>query len=405
MLIAFAVVLLDLIGFGIMVPILAFYVLQLGGGPEMATFCMALYVIGMFISTPILGRRAYYDGRKPVLILSMVGAIIGYIILGFAESVWVVAISRLVGGLMAGNIAAAQAYITDISSPENRAKAMGMIGAAFGLGFIIGPALGAYLAGDTFEGANLFLPAMLSAFMSFSALLVIIFALPESLDKAHREELRAQKRVTQWQAFTTVVKHPIVVLVLLACFIFNTAAGFVEAIFPLWSDATDIAKGPKDLIPLLLIAGVAMVIVQGGLMGPLSRKFGEERLVIGGAVIFAVSMVGLTIAGSYQFYYGVMLGLIGQSCGTALILTPLQSLVSQCADHTNRGMVMGVYSSAGTCARGVGTLLTGVVFANISINSPYLIGATLMGLLLMVSLVINARWQVHQNSQLDGQQL
>jgi len=169
MLIVFLVIVLDLIGFGIMVPILAYYVVQLGGGPELATFCMALYAIGMLISTPILGRLSDFHGRRPILMLSMVGAIIGYLMLGFAESLWVVALSRLLAGLMAGNIAAAQAYITDITSEENRAKGMGLIGAAFGLGFVIGPALGSYLAGDDFATANLFLPAMVSAGMCAAA--------------------------------------------------------------------------------------------------------------------------------------------------------------------------------------------------------------------------------------------
>ena len=122
MLIVFLVIVLDLIGFGIMVPILAYYVVQLGGGPELATFCMALYGIGMFVATPILGRLSDCYGRKPILMLSMVGAIIGYLMLGFAQSLWVVALARLLAGFMAGNISAAQAYITDITSEENRAR-------------------------------------------------------------------------------------------------------------------------------------------------------------------------------------------------------------------------------------------------------------------------------------------
>ena len=190
MLIVFLVIVLDLVGFGVMVPILAYYVVQLGGGPELATFCMALYAVGMLVATPVLGRLSDYYGRRPILMLSMVGAIAGYLLLGFAEALWVVALSRLLAGLMAGNIAAAQAYITDITSIENRARGMGLIGAAFGLGFVIGPALGSYLAGDDFATANLFLPAMLSASLSGAALLAIIFLLPESLDPAQREALR-----------------------------------------------------------------------------------------------------------------------------------------------------------------------------------------------------------------------
>ena len=278
MLIVFLVIVLDLIGFGIMVPIMAYYVVQLGGGPELATFCMALYAIGMFIATPILGRLSDFYGRRPILMLSMVGAIVGYLMLGFAQSLWVVALSRLLAGLMAGNISAAQAYITDITSEENRAKGMGMIGAAFGLGFIIGPALGSYLAGDDFATANLFLPAMVSTGLSAAALLAIIFALPESLDDDHRQALRQQPHPGRITLLTSLWNRPLIPHFLVGVLIYNTGAGMAEAIYPLWVRDTGIAAGPRDLMPLLLVGGIFMVVVQGGLIGPLTRRFGEHRL-------------------------------------------------------------------------------------------------------------------------------
>jgi MFS family permease len=398
MLIAFFVILLDMIGFGIMVPILAFYSLQLGAGPEMATFCMALYVIGMFISTPVLGRLSDYYGRKPILMLSMVGAVLGKPILGLAATVLMVAVRRLVSGLMAGNIAAAQAYATDVTTPENRAKAMGMIGAAFGLGFIIGPALGSYLAGDSFTDANLFLPAMLSATMSLLALLAIIFFLPESLSIENRQRLRREKRLGQARAFVNVAREPMVFSIVVACFIYNLAAGFVEVIFPLWSQGTGVAAGPKDLTALLLVAGFGMVIMQGGLIGPLTRRFGEERLVIAGSLIFATALLLMTVAGSAISYYGVMAALVGQGMGAALVLTPLQSLVSQTSSETNRGMIMGVYSSVGTLGRGIGTAVTGLAFANIHMHSSYYIGAACMVALLIQALIIKSRWAKHTAS-------
>lgn len=401
MTIAFFIILLDMIGFGIMVPILAFYTLQLGAGAEMATFTMALYVIGMFISTPILGRLSDYYGRKPVLMLSMFGAVVGYIILGLANTVWMVALSRLISGLMAGNVAAAQAYATDVTTPENRAKAMGMLGAAFGLGFIIGPALGSYLAGDSFSDANLQLPAMVSAGLSLSALIAIILFLPESLDKSHRDELRRQPRVSLWRAFLKTIDEGMVFKLIAACLIYNIAAGFVEAIFPIWAAETKVAYGPKDLIPFLLVAGVAMVIMQGGLIGPLSRRFGESKLVMVGSVVFGVSMFGMTLAGTQASFYGVMAGLVGQSIGAALILTSMQSLVSQCTSETNRGMVMGVYSSAGTLGRAIGTALTGVAFANIHIHSSYYIASSSMLVLLLIAMSIRAMWLKQQNSSAD----
>jgi len=365
---AFLVILMDMIGFGIMVPILAFYSLKLGADADVATLCMALYAAGMLVSTPILGRISDYYGRRPVMMLSMIGAVIGYILLGFATTIWMVAMSRFLSGLMAGNIAAAQAYITDITSEEDRAKGMGLIGAAFGLGFIIGPAIGSYLAGDDFEKINLWLPAMVSAAMSFCALLAIIFFLPESLSEEQKQH-------------------------------YNIAAGLVESIFPIWADVTSIARGPKDLVPLLLVAGLTLAVIQGGLIGPLAKRFGEKRLLFFGCGGFALSVLGLTLAGRVGSYYGVMLALACQSGAAAFIMTPLQSLISKRASHTERGMVMGLYSSAGTMGRMLGTIASGALFVNINTHSPYYSGALCMLVLIIIGFSIRAKSERQVTSQ------
>lgn len=398
MLIVFLVIVLDLIGFGIMVPILAYYVIQLGGGPELATFCMALYAIGMFISTPILGRLSDHYGRKPILMFSMVGAIIGYLMLGFAQSLWVVALSRIIAGLMAGNIAAAQAYITDITTEADRARGMGLIGAGFGFGFIIGPALGSYLAGDDFATANLFLPAMVSAGMCASALVAIVLLLPESLDLEHREALRARKKPGRLQILREVWERPLIPQFLVGVLIYNTGAGLIEAIYPLWVRDTGIAAGPRDLMPLLLVAGVVLSVIQGGMIGPLTRRFGEHRLFQIGAAGFSLAMVCTVIAGELGSYYGAMAALAFQSASAALVLTSMQSLVSHCAAPTERGMVLGIYASAGTLGRVIGTLVTGVMFARVHIESPYLTTVVLMLALFFIARGIQGQWAFHRET-------
>jgi DHA1 family tetracycline resistance protein-like MFS transporter len=392
MLIVFLVIVLDLIGFGIMVPILAYYVIQLGGGPELATFCMSLYAIGMFISTPILGRLSDYYGRRPVLMISMVGAIIGYLMLGFAESLWMVGLSRIVAGSMAGNIAAAQAYITDITTEADRAKGMGLIGAAFGLGFIVGPALGSYLAGDDFATANLFLPAMVSASMSAAAFLAIFFLLPESLDQEHRDALRTQKKPGRMEMLRKVWDKPLIPNFLFGVLIYNIGAGLVEAIYPIWVKDTGIAAGPRDLMPLLLAGGVVLAVIQGGMIGPLTKRFGEHRLFQIGAVAFSLAMVCTVIAGEMGSYYGAMAALAFQSGAAALVLTCMQSLVSHCAEPTERGMVLGIYASAGTLGRVIGTLATGVLFARVHIESPYVTTIGLMLVLFLIARSIEKGW-------------
>lgn len=394
MLIIFVVILLDLIGFGIMVPILAYFVVQLGGGPTLATACMALYAVGMFIASPVLGRISDYYGRKPVLVVSMAGAVLGYILLGLAETIWLIALSRLLSGFMAGNLAAAQAYITDITSEANRAKGMGLIGAAFGLGFIIGPVLGTWLAGDDFATANLRLPAMVSAGMSALALAVIVFVLPESLDESHRKALRAQPRLGQWQAFRKAASNGLVLPFLQGTLIYNMGAGLVESILPLWVKDTGIAAGPRDLMPLLFVAGVIMAVVQGGLIGPLTRRFGEQRLLVSGALGFSLSTLVMMTAGNLGLYYGVMLALCLQTVSAALVLTSMQSLVSMTAGPHERGLVMGAYSAAGTLGRVIGTLLTGAVFAYLHIHSSF----ALAGCLALCLMLLSAKKLKHPNA-------
>lgn len=385
MLIIFLVIVTDLIGFGIMVPILAYYALQLGGGPELATFCMSLYAIGMFIASPILGRMSDRYGRRPVLLISMLGASAGYLLLGFSESILIVAISRLFSGFMAGNLAAAQAYVTDITTLENRAKGMGMIGAAFGLGFIIGPALGSYLAGDNFETANLFLPAMVSAGLSATAFFIVLFFLPESLDQEHRLALRGQPRVNQWQAFKKVAQNHFVLQFLVGALFYNIAAGFVEAIFPIWVKDTGVAMGPKDLMPLLLVAGILLSIVQGVLIGPLTKAFGERRLLQVGAIFFSLSTIASIWAGSESNYYAVMAALVLQTVSAALVITSMQSLVSMEAEATERGLVLGIYAASGTLGRIIGTILTGIIFANINIHGSYVMAGFFTFLLFLLA--------------------
>jgi len=392
MYIAFFVILLDMVGFGVMVPIMAFYALQLGAGAEISTLCMALYVIGMLISTPVLGRLSDCYGRKPILMLSMFGAVGGYIMLAFADTVLLIALSRLLGGLMAGNVAAAQAYVTDVSTPENRAKAMGMIGAALGLGFVIGPILGATLAGDDFATANLQLPALVSACLSLSALCMVALFLKESVTAEQMSQARSEKGVSRLRAVSLVIKHELLSALIVAGLLYNMAAGLVEAIFPLWADATGVAAGPKGLVPLLLVAGVSMVIMQAGLIGPLTRRFGEQKLVIAGAAGFAVGMLQFPFAGDSGSVVWVMLCLALQAACASLMVTSLQSMVSQCAASSNRGMVLGVFSSAGTLGRAIGTSVSGLMFVTIDQHSPYLVSVALMVLVVMAALSIMRRF-------------
>ncbi len=388
----FFIILIDLIGFGILVPILIYYAEQLGASPTVATLVASLYVLGLIVATPVLGRLSDLYGRKPILMLSMLGATLGYLLMGFATELWMIAVARLVAGLMAGNIATAQAYIADITTEHNRARGMGMIGAGFGLGFIIGPALGASLAGDDFANANFALPSFLSAALSFTAFLAVLFILPESLSDTERRAARDRPAEKRIETFKRILKQPVVLRIILAGMMFNSAAGLFESIFPLWGKYLGILKGPDDLTIILVLGGLALVIVQGGLIGPLTRKFGEHRLLQVGAVIYGGSLLLMSFMGLEGSLIGVIVAMASISIGGALVMTSSQSLISQCAIRSEHGAVMGVYNSVGTMGRFIGTAAAGLVFSVLGNQSNYYLGAGLMVLMLLMAFSITKNW-------------
>lgn len=411
MLVAFLVILIDMIGFGIMVPIFAFYALNLGATPALATALMGLYVVAMMFSTPVLGRLSDYYGRKPVLMLSMVGATVGYVILANASSLWMIALARLISGSMAGNIAAAQAYMADITDENNRAKAMGTISAAFGMGFLIGPMLGGLLAGESFENANLVLPAYVSAGLSSAAFIAILLFLPESLNREHRDALRAQPKVSRLQAFGEVLSRPLLRKIIICGVLFNLGAGLFQTLFPIW--ASDVGThivalqagiipffgtGPKGLVPFLFLGGISLTITQLKLVGPMTARFGEQRLLMMAALGYSLSLLGLCLAAGLHSLGLVYVFMITISCSGAFASTSVQSLASKRAANTERGMVMGAFNAFGSMGHGIGIVLTGSAFTYISMNASYYIAALVMVLVAVMALAVKRHWDAEQSA-------
>ena len=229
--ILFLIVFVDLVGFGLIIPLLPFYAERFGASPQVVTILLAIFSLMSMISAPLWGRISDRIGRRPVLMASMLAAAFAYLWLGFATELWMLFAARAFAGLCAGNIAAAQAYIADVTPPERRARGMGMIGAAFGLGFIIGPALGGIVAGNELATADLQAPGLIAAGLSFAAFLGVVLFLPESLPTA----VRARQSRSRIAVLQSVLRRPMLARLFAVFFLVILAFAGMESTFAMWA--------------------------------------------------------------------------------------------------------------------------------------------------------------------------
>ncbi len=365
---------ISLVGFGIIIPLLPFYVQNMGASPEIITITMGLYSLAQFVASPIWGKLSDRYGRRPILIWSLFGTVISYVLLAFADMLGFLIFTRILGGLMAGNLGAAYAYVSDISTEKDRSKYMGFMGASFGLGFIFGPAIGGVLAGTDVETANYILPALAAAGLSAIAFLGVIFFLPESLKPEIRERLAQAPKVDLSERFRIALSRPVLSMLIIISLLFVTAFAVFEVIYPLWANYI-LDYGPRQIGFMLTYVGVISVIVQGGLIGPLTKRFGDGTIAVCSVILAAVGY--LWLAGSTAFA-SMIFGQTLLSAGAALFNPTSTSLVSKEADETEQGAVLGIYQGVSALGRIIGPSFAGLAFAQISVAAPFLIGALFM---------------------------
>lgn len=369
----FFIILLDIAGFGILLPSVMFVLQNMGAGPGYATLIVAMYSIGQFIAGPLWGQLSDRIGRKPVLLISMSGAFFAYLLMIIAKTPEMILISRLLAGLMAGNIATAYAAVADLTPPDNRAKGMGVLGAAFGLGFVIGPAIGGFLGGATPETATIYYPSIASAVMVGLAMLATMFFFKETLSKEHREELKSQPKVGRIGGLKKVILHPVLMRFCIFIFMVSLTAAFMEPVLPLLVGKR-YGWGPLNMGYVFIIVGLVIATVQGGLVGRLAKSFGEKNMV---KIALSLLIIGLLIIIYTPYSYGVVLGLCCTGVGTTLFTTAISALASHRAKPTEKGLVMGVVQSMQAFGRSVGPLFAGSLFAYWE-GLPYLAGVILM---------------------------
>jgi DHA1 family tetracycline resistance protein-like MFS transporter len=307
------------------------------------------------IFSPVMGRLSDKYGRRPVLLLSILGTSLGFLILGLANTLLLLFIGRIIDGISGGNISTAQAYIADITTRENRAKGMGMIGAAFGLGFIFGPAIGGILS-----RWGIGVPFFFAAGLALANAILLYFTLPETVTKDHPARVSAA-RGRGWSNLVKAFSQPRLGFVLTIYFLFIVAFSIMTTSFSLYT-MFRFGYDAQHNGWLFAYVGVIAVVIQGGLIGKLVKRFGELPLVIVGALFFAGSLFAVPFVGPQQG--GLIALLIGGgifSLGNSLSAPALTSLASKSVGPAEQGSVLGVTQSVASLARAVGPALAAVL--------------------------------------------
>ncbi|MEK6279760.1 MAG: MFS transporter [Acidobacteriota bacterium] len=353
----FTTVFIDLLGFGIVIPVLPFYAegTQFNATPRTIGLLFASYSIMQLIFSPVLGRLSDKYGRRPILLISIIGTGIGFLILGFAKTLWMLFLGRILDGISGGNISTAQAYIADITTKEDRAKGMGLLGAAFGLGFIFGPAIGGILSRWGVQ-----VPFLFAAGLCFANAGLLYFTLPETVTADHPARVSAARGRGFVQLFQSV-KQPRLGFVIIIYFLFVVAFSIMTTVFSLYT-MFRFGYDAQHNGYLFAYVGLIAVVIQGVLIGKLVKRFGEMPLVIAGALFFALSLFAVPFVGPNAG--GLLALLIGGgifSLGNSLATPALNSLASKSVSAAEQGSVLGVVQSAASLARAVGPTITAVL--------------------------------------------
>lgn len=384
----FAVVFINLVGFGLVVPLLPFFAQSLQAEPWQITLMFSAYSLGQFFAEPFWGRLSDRIGRKPVLLATLAANAVGYLLLAFAPNIWAAVLVRLFTGLGAGNISTVQGYIADVTPPARRAGRMGLIGAAFGLGFIVGPGLGGLLAQPQMGHVGYQLPIFAASGAAVLAALGVIFFLRESRAKADP----AAPRPAFLSGLHFARADAVVSRVLAVSLIYLAGFSAMEAAFGLWAEQR-YAWTAREVGLSFMIVGLVSALNQGLLAGRLARRFGEARVLATGMLLFGASLL-LQVAAPPAWFPAAQIDLglfvvpvsagwiipivmgIG-ACGMSLAMPNISALISHASPPDRQGAMLGLNMAAGSMARIAGPMVAGVLYSAVGADWPFLVGAAL----------------------------
>ncbi len=380
------VVFISLAGFGITTIPFPIVAEQMGASDFWKTFGGAgVFSLFQLIFTPIWGRFSDAYGRKPILVLSLAGTVVAFAWLSIADSLLSLLIARAFGGIMSGNLAAAFAYAADVTETQDRAKGLGIVGSAFGVGFAIGPPLGGFL-GTLDGGVNLFWPGIVSAGLAVVALVGTVLFLPESLPIESRRPFRALPataaiRTRGSAPWSILAAKPVLVGLVISSLTVAIAASALQSVYPFWG--RDLFGFSLEDIGLHFTAfALLSAIGQAGLTGPLTRRFGERRLAVGALAGVTVALMLFSVASSPAIAW---LAICVFGFANGLFLPAISSLMSFEAEDDERGAVMGVFNASSSAGRILGPALSGPIYFKFGPAAPFVLSAmlTVLGALLM----------------------
>jgi DHA1 family tetracycline resistance protein-like MFS transporter len=404
------IVLVDLMGLSIIIPLLPLYAARFGSSPLIIGILQATYPMMQFLGAPILGRLSDRFGRKPVLVVSQIGTLGGFILLGFADSLLLLFISRIIDGLSGANISTAQAAITDSTTEKTRTQGLGLVGAAFGVGFVLGPIL-AYIV-LTATGQNYQAVAFTAAAFSFISILLTTFWFKETYQEVENPEASRKRNPFSMGALREGFRHPVIGFLLILMFCYQMAFGGYEQLFSLFT-LTRLGMDARDTSALFATAGVFIILIQGGLIGRWSKQKGDHWLVFMGLGALAIGLIGtaLTPAVPVPWYdkAGVLESLVGQgefqihlpeetakgwsgimwlliasfpaALGGGVLHPAVNSLITKSSAKNEVGGMLGASSAMYSAANAIGPLFYGALFQWFGGPVPFFVGGLILAVL------------------------
>lgn len=366
----FIVVFVDLLGFSLILPLLPFYAETFGASAIVVGLLVASYAMAQFFGAPLLGRLSDRYGRRPILVVSIFGTFIGFLMLGVANTLWMLFASRILDGFTGGNISVAQAYISDITDEKNRARGLGIVGAAFGLGFIIGPAVGGFLSQWGYA-----VPAFAAAGLALANLIAVALWLPESLSPERRAAMSSQAaRAFNAGALWEALRRPRVGPLLHIRFFYGLAFAVLQTIFPLYAQYR-FGLNAQTTGYVLAYVGVLSVFTQGYAVARLSARVEEKRLIFWSLVVMAASLVGWAWAPTVPI---LLLVMIPTAFSGGVLNTVLNSALTKVVYPEEIGGTLGLATSVESVTRIIAPIAGGVLIAQAGTAAPGIFGAVIM---------------------------